>query len=149
MIIKRTVTILAACAALLTGISLTAGTAAADTPARECLATPWTTTEPIRLTYHDLWTYTYTITWCAEDGHIVWVAPEVTYEELDPACVWQGTRENRALPDRDSDTWTTFVMSEFACLAEDGAGTRGVTPWAEVTVHPDGRYVVLGKDIAE
>ena len=135
MRIRHALTVLAGCTVVvLAGIA--PATAAAEAPT--CSSEPRTVT-PVDLGYHDQWTYTYTLSWCVEDGKIVWATPGVAHQEHGTTCSWAGRREEALT--RGSEAWTVFDMSEYTCVRGDGSA-QGVNPWVEVTIYPNGDYVV-------
>lgn len=117
--------------------------AAAEPPPPGC----WVS-EPLELDYNGLWTYTFSVSWCVEGTEIVRVEPTVSHEEKSSACTWVGNIEESRRREPDSGL-TLFYMSEFSCRIGDGDETRGVNPWVIVTIYPDGRHTVVGKDIEE
>jgi hypothetical protein len=117
-------------------------TASADTrPA--CSSVPFTAVVP--LTYQGLWTYTFTTTWCVEKSVIIWAEVVITHEEYSDTCTWAGRLEEATTKDKATGTWTLFDMSGYSCKTGGGSGTKGITPWAMVAVHPDGTSEEIGK----
>lgn len=95
--------------------------------------------EPIELGLDGVWSYTYQVSWCAEGPEIVSVDPVVTHQVIAPVCSWVGSVEESVTKSPDGGR-TAFNLSEFSCPAEIVA--KGVTPWAIVTLQPDGTYTV-------
>ncbi|MFD5091864.1 hypothetical protein ACFWMR_14765 [Amycolatopsis thailandensis] len=129
--------VLAGSAVLCAGLTFTAaGEANAD---RECAAGV-KIIKPVVLEDPGKWTYTYNLSWCADGGAVVWVAPAVTAKVHTPACRWVGRIEEAVRPIKDErGRWTAFDMSEFSC-ADSAGKEHGVNPWVVVTFEPAGRY---------
>ncbi|ONI75012.1 hypothetical protein ALI144C_40295 [Actinosynnema sp. ALI-1.44] len=134
---------MALCAAVsVVGIPSTAS-AGVFPAAQACSTAPYTAEVPLR--YQDLWTYTFKATWCAEEARIVWAEVAVTHEEHSETCTWIGRLEEWTTRDPGTGAWTVFDMSEYSCRTGAGTAPKGWTPWAMVTVQPDGISIVKGK----
>jgi hypothetical protein len=131
---RRLGALTAATAGLLATIPFVTG-ATAGAAERTC----WSI-EPIELALEDVWSYTYQVTWCAEGAEIVSVDPVITHQVIAPVCSWVGSVEESVTKSPDGQARTAFNLSEFFCPGDIGA--KGVTPWAIVTLHPNGTYTV-------
>jgi hypothetical protein len=96
--------------------------------------------EPIELALEDVWSYTYQVSWCAEGTEIVSVDPVVTHQVIAPVCSWVGNLEESVTKSPDGEARTAYILSAFSCPGDVGA--KGVTPWAIVTLQPNGTYTV-------
>jgi hypothetical protein len=137
----RTKAAVMGCAAVLAA-GLSAGTAGAEEA--RC-----TTSAPVHLSDPGLWSYTYQVTWCVEEGKITSITPHVTHDEDTSKCVWVGSVEESLTPVPDgSGAWYTFNMAEFSC--KDAVGKQSsVNPWAVITIRLDGTSDVPRKGIGD
>ncbi|QFZ19086.1 hypothetical protein [Saccharothrix syringae] len=133
MTMRRVVAVLAAGAAL----SLP-GTRTAEAAPPECTAGPWTA-GPLHLEDPGLWSYTYTVTWCARGTEVVWVETKLEHQEFSATCAWQGVLKDSVEKVSGRQLWTAFSMGEFSC-GGDGVETGAVNPWALINLHPDGNH---------
>lgn len=138
MTIRRTVTALVGC-----GVVLFAGISpatAADAGEQTC-----STSVPVRLAEPGLWSYTFQVSWCVQDGRIV---PNVEHQESS-TCTWVGQADESETPaPGGSGAWEVFDMSKFLCETAAG-GTQSVTPWGIITISPDGTSTVVRKGIGD
>jgi hypothetical protein len=133
--------------AFVAGMSLTTGTAA-GAEEKKC-STPVLTSVPVHLTDPGLWSYTYRVTWCVEEGTITDITHVVTHEEYSSTCVWVANMEesDKDVPDGNGAR-EAFNMAELSC--KNAAGTQGsVNPWGAILVRPDGTSDVLRKGIGD
>ncbi len=138
MRIRRGVAAFAGCAAVLAaGVPPAAGSPADPEP-RTC-SSVLRTTGPVEIREEDEWTYVYTLSWCVEEGKIVWAAHEVAHVVHVPGCTWVGRKEEKIT--EGVSAWNAFDMSEFSCADGDGE-VRGVNPWVDVNFSPDGTFEV-------
>jgi hypothetical protein len=144
MTIRRMVTALVGCVVVLfAGISLAAGTAA-NAGELTC-----STSVPVQLDEPGLWSYTFQVSWCVQDGRIVRIVPNVEHQVHSSACTWMGQSDESQTPaPGGSGAWEVFDMSKFLCETGEG-GTQSVTPWGIITIHPDGTSTVMRKGIGD
>jgi hypothetical protein len=133
----------ALCAAVLLGGIPSTASAEAVPAAPACSSAPFTT--EVSLNYEGLWTYTFATTWCVEKAKIVWAEVVVSHVEYSETCTWAGRQEEWTRKNPDTGAWTLFDLSAYSCETGGGSATKGITPWAEVTVRPDGSSAEDGK----
>jgi hypothetical protein len=137
-------TIIGCAVVLLAGLPVSTAQAAEAT-----CPTPEKTSEVVRLSDPGKWSYTYYVSWCVENGKVTSITPHVTHEEDSTWCSWVGSAEEAMTPVADgSGAWNAFNMSAFSC--KDSAGKPGsVTPWAVITVRPNGSSSVPHKGVGD
>lgn len=153
MKIKSAAMFLGVGAALFGGVSLTAGasTAPAEPNLLRCSA------NPEHIAYHSVparvqdpagqWEYDYHVVWCGHDGTIDWVVPVVTHTEPDgSSCTWQGSRHDE-MEQLSKTEWIVTNMSDYSCQKNNDAQPARETPWAIVSISPDGHSEVRAKGI--
>ncbi|WP_439379847.1 hypothetical protein [Amycolatopsis lexingtonensis] len=119
--------------------------AAVPVPAAAAADETCWTTEPVTLGVDGAWAYTYEVSWCAKDGEITSVDPQVTHQVLNPLCSWVGSIEESVTKSPDGAARKAFNLSEFSCPGD--IGTKGVNPWVIILLHADGTSTVTDTGI--
>ena len=85
------------------------------------------------------WIYEHKVAWCGNGTAVVSVAEPAVWVDLKTShCSWHGTTEARSGP---PGGWSaeTFSVGPVVCTTDD-AITRGMNPWAILTVYGNGEY---------
>jgi hypothetical protein len=150
MTVRRRVTALAGSAVVLfAGISLATGTAA-TAGQLECSSPPMSTSVQVHLEEPGLWSYTYQVFWCVDEGEVVRIVPDVAHKEEDGSkCTWAGQVNWSETPSPSkSGAWEVLDESKFSCETATG-GTQSFNPWGIIVIRPDGTSDVVSKGIGD
>jgi hypothetical protein len=131
------------CAAILAA-GLSAGTAHAEETA--CSAPMWSV--PVHLTDPGgSWSYTYQVSWCADNGSVEDIKQHITHQADGTRCVWEHNEEEANTPVHDAaGTWISHNMTAFSCKNAEGK-PASVNPWARIAIRPDGSSFVVDRGI--
>lgn len=133
------------CAAILAA-GLSGGTAQAGEP--KCTTPMWSV--PVHLADPGgSWSYTYLVSWCADNGSVEDIKQHITHAADGTRCVWVRNEEEANTPEHDAaGTWVALNMTVFSCRNADGK-PASVNPWARIAIRPDGSSFVVGKGIGD
>ena len=145
MNIKRIVTTIFVLA-LIVGMAITPGTAAAEPELPQCQTNPLRSAV-VQESSEGSWGYLYRVIWCVENARITWAVPDVVPILPDDSdCVWKGQVDNSLEPMPNSTGWLGFNMGWFSCPA--AGGMTNDFPWGIIHVRPDGTSAIQDQDTA-